>query len=199
MVPKMSVVGPSRVFVDANVLYSRTLLDWVGLLASDVDAPPFRVYWSEDVLAEATYHLRKKHPDWDGRAVARARSLLEATFEGGRVEDYRPVVSLSPRDPGDAHVAAAAAACEAHYLLTQNAKHFDDDATCYDVVTADEFFVLLDDASPDNVREAVARQMRYWCGKREEALLPEHLEKAGCPLFAERVRRHQWAIGGIRI
>ena len=59
-------VGPHGVFVDANVLYSRTLRDWLGLLYTLPEYPLFQVYWSEDVLAETLYNLRRSHPEWPG-------------------------------------------------------------------------------------------------------------------------------------
>lgn len=56
-------LGPHGVLVDANVLYSKTLGDWLGLLYTIPEIPPFQVFWTEDVLAEAIYHLRRNHPD----------------------------------------------------------------------------------------------------------------------------------------
>lgn len=44
----------TRVLVDANVLYSRTLRDWLALLYLESDSF-FSVYWTEDILAEAMY------------------------------------------------------------------------------------------------------------------------------------------------
>lgn len=66
----MSGTGHHRVFVDSNVFYSRTMRDWIGLLYVTGETPPFHVLWSEDVLADVLHHLRKKHPDWDGAAIA---------------------------------------------------------------------------------------------------------------------------------
>lgn len=60
----------------------------------------------------------------------------------------------------------------------------------------DEFFILVDDSVGSLVREATKAQMDYWCAKRGEALLPDYLERAKCPDFAQRVRRHQAIIGG---
>lgn len=40
------IFGPQRVFVDANVWYSRTLRDWLGMLYTTPDTPPFVVCWS---------------------------------------------------------------------------------------------------------------------------------------------------------
>lgn len=78
-----------RVFLDANVLYSRTVRDWLGLLYIDeVFEPPFHAFWSEDVLAEAMYHLRQNNPTWDGAKVAVVRDRIAGTFEDGRVTDF---------------------------------------------------------------------------------------------------------------
>src|SRR5690606_18540634 len=75
--------GQYRVFVDANVWYSRALRDWFGMLYTKPDTPPFAVYWTEDVLAELVYHLRREHPDWPGRRITRIRDLMAGTFEAG--------------------------------------------------------------------------------------------------------------------
>lgn len=81
----------AAVFVDANVPYSKTLRDWLGLLYTDQErVAPFQVFWSEDVLAEAMYHLRKHHPDWEGGKVPAIRDHIAQTFEvaGGEVVEF---------------------------------------------------------------------------------------------------------------
>lgn len=59
-----SVLNPGRwvIFVDSNVWYSRTLRERLGMLYVTPEAPPFHVQWTDDVLAELLYHLRKRHP-----------------------------------------------------------------------------------------------------------------------------------------
>lgn len=192
----MSSPGPLIVFVDANVLYSRTLRDWLGLIQLERLPPIYAVLWSEDVLAEVIYHLRRQHPTWDGRTITRVRDLIAGTFQDGRVENFRIDGSYSGPDPLDQHVHAAATACGADYLLTVNTDDFSGEpASPYEVVHPDSFFCLVDDAAADAVRRVVRRQMAYWSGQREESLLPEYLIRAGCPLFAERIHRHQGVIG----
>ena len=44
--------GAASVFVDANVWYSRTRRDWLGMLYTVPEVPAFQVHWTEDVLAE---------------------------------------------------------------------------------------------------------------------------------------------------
>lgn len=105
-------------FVDANVLYSRTLRDWLALLRGDSSGELYTVYWSEDVLAEAIYHLRRNHRDWSGGKITRIRDLLAAAFEGGRVDDFTIDGSFPGSDADDEHVHAAAVACSAEIILT---------------------------------------------------------------------------------
>ena len=52
----------NRVLLDANIWYSRTLTDWFFLIYLSSERPPFLILWSEDILAEAHYHLRKTIP-----------------------------------------------------------------------------------------------------------------------------------------
>ncbi|GMA19864.1 PIN domain-containing protein [Arsenicicoccus piscis] len=195
----MSGFGVVRVFVDANVLYSRTLRDWLFLMALETSPPPYGVYWSEDVLAEVVHNLRKSYPDWDAAQTGRIRQLLMRSFEGGLVDDFVVDGSFTGSDAADAHVHAAATRCHASFLLTSNVRDFDPDSEGlpYEVITPDDFFVLVDDTVPTLVRAVTVSQMDYWAKRRPEARLPHYLRKAGCENFAERVRRHQARIGGL--
>jgi hypothetical protein len=189
---------PQTILVDANVLYSRTLRDWLALIYLE-DAGLFRVCWTTDILAETLHHLRKKHPNWDGAKIEAARRHIEGTFLDGRIADFVVDESFQGKDPGDAHVHAAAIACAADMLLTFNASDFlpsgiDADELSYEVWHPDEFFVLIDDSAPHVVREVTARQVKYWFEQRGEADLCRHLRDAGVPKFADRVRRHLLAL-----
>lgn len=187
-------IGPHSVFVDANVIFSRTVRDWLGLLYTESHGSLFQVFWTEDVLAEAMYHLRKKHPGLSGQQVARVRDLIAGTFEVGRVTDFAIDPGWVGTDPHDAHVHAAATACGADILLTANQRDFDDDSATYSVYSPDEFFVLVEESAPDIVKAAVRSNLRYWMTKQCEPHLPLSLKTAGCPVFAERVRRHLLAL-----
>lgn len=187
----MSVPGLHRVFVDSNVLYSRTQRDWLALLYLAGDL--FQIYWSEDVLAETLYHLRREHPDWDGEKTAKVRDHIAGTFEVGRVDSYVIDGSFTGADQHDAHVHAAARACNADILLTNNVKHFKEDPTgaAYEVMSPDGFFCLVDDSHPHIVAEATSRQLTYWWQRDGECHLPDMLSRADCGNFGERVRIHQ--------
>jgi len=89
-------------------------------------------------------------------------------------------------------VHAAAVACGAGILLTCNVSDFvwDEDTAPYDVLHPDAFLTLLDDSAPELIRAATLSMNQYWFSKTGSANLPARLKKAGCPEFAERVRRH---------
>lgn len=188
------MAGLHRVFVDSNVLYSRTLRDWLALLYLEGDL--FQVFWSEDVLAEVIYHLRRDHPEWDGARLTTIHDKIAATFEVGRITDYAVDGRFTGSDRNDAHVDAAARAADADILLTANTGDFleDPDGESYEVLAPDDFYCLVDDSAPSIVRRATTRQLLHWLRRSGESNLPQSLELAGCPEFAERIRRHQLTI-----
>ena len=67
---------------------------------------------------------------------------------------------------------------------------WDEDTAPYDVLHPDAFLTLLDDSAPELIRAATLSMNQYWFSKTGSANLPARLKKAGCPEFAERVRRH---------
>ena len=188
----MQGTGQYSAFVDANVWFSRTLRDWLGMLYTVPESPPFVVHWTEDVLAELIYHLRKSNPGWSGDRITGIRDRLAGTFEAGRVERFEIDATYRGRDTGDAHVHAAALACRADVLITCNADDFtwDENTSSYEVMHPDHFLVLVDDSSPELVAAVVSQMCAYWVGRRGEANLTASLRKADCPQFAERVLAH---------
>lgn len=184
-----------RVLVDANVLFSRTLRDWLALIHLSEEGQLYTVHWTEDILAEALYWLRRKHPHWEGSKTSTVRDRIAGTFEGGRVTDFAIDGSFPGTDPNDQHVHAAALACDADIVLTNDdgfvSSAADPDELPYEVFEPDAFFVLADDSAPHIIRSVTREQTRYWCGKRGRAQLTQYLEAAGCEEFARRVRKHQ--------
>ncbi|WP_202878800.1 PIN domain-containing protein [Ornithinimicrobium ciconiae] len=179
-----------RVLVDANVFYSRTVRDWLGLMYTTPEVEPFLVCWTEDIMAELLYHLRKNHPGWNGGRIVAVRDQICGTFEAGRVRDYAGT-NESVRDPGDAHVAAAAIACGADMLLTFDVDDFvSSDELPYEVWTPDDFFVLVNESSPSLIASCVEKQIQYWSRKREDVDLVEMLQRAHCPKFADVILGH---------
>ncbi|MGW4088462.1 PIN domain-containing protein [Nocardia sp. NPDC004750] len=183
----------TNVLVDANVLYSRTLRDWLALLYLQPGNEMFEVMWTDDIMAEFHYHLRKKNPLLDDAQVGGIRRRLEHTFKTGRITGYTIDKSVTYPDVGDAHVHCAAVHAAIDILLTNNDKHFTQmDELPYEIYTADEFFELVDDSAPRIVRAVTAKQLVYYVRNSDtsSAGLPERLKAAGAPAFAERVRKH---------
>lgn len=102
---------PTGVFVDANVLFSRTLRDWLFLLRNETHGSMFTVCTSEDVIAETMYSIRREIPSMAGAQLTRIHDLISTQVDD-RVTDYA-IYGVSPvADPHDAHVHAAAVASE---------------------------------------------------------------------------------------
>ena len=188
----MSAHPYHTVLVDANVWYSRTLRDWVCMLATEAEGDLYTVLWTDDILTECTYHLRKANPRWEGGKISRIRESIEEVFPDGRVRDF--VVEDGPRDEGDLHVHAAAVAGGADFVLTMNVKDFPGGDECpYEVYTPGEFFTLVWDAAPGLVERVSRKMERYWSRKGHPYSIAERLrsaeKSAAMREFARRVAR----------
>ena len=83
-----------RVLVDANVLASRILTDWLFHLRK-CNRGMFSILWTRDIQAEAIRAMRKKHPEWSGSAIERRFKMMEALIDDTVCLLY---TSPSPRD-----------------------------------------------------------------------------------------------------
>ena len=189
-----------RVFVDANVLYSRTLRDWIFLLKLNGSGNMFQLHCTEDVLAEALYHLRRDHPKWRGFQTSSIRqAMVDALDE--IVTDFDPTIDYPGADPNDRHVHAAAVACRADILVTgdQGLLNMPDQSSLpYEIYSPDEFFVQVDDSSPLLVMRVTEEQRVFWAAKKRHKGLVVALEKAGCPQFGARVQKHLKTLSGVK-
>lgn len=184
----------TTVLVDANVFYSRTLRDWLSLCHLRGPDGWFEVKWTEDIMAEVVYRLRRDHATWSDQQVGGVRDRLVETFGAGRVAGYAIDPDVPYPDIFDAHVHAAAIHAGVDFLLTADSgfeelgERLDD--LPYEVHSADSFFCLLDDSSPRSIRAVTDEQLNYWLQRGRPFNLCTHLERAGAPEFAERVRGH---------
>jgi predicted nucleic acid-binding protein len=188
---------PPLAFLDANVLYSRTLRDWICQLSLS-DEEPFRVCWTEDVLAEMLYHLRRDHPELTEQATGGIRRRLEEYFPEGIVTGYDPARVPAPSDTNDWHVVAAAVEARAAYLVTCDQELLAERGKYeqhLDMLHADDFLVLQLDTHPRLVDSRLKDQIAYlmvryandtYAQLRERAL--GQLEKAEATIFAGRLR-----------
>lgn len=184
----------SRVFVDSNVLASKTLRDWLFLVQQD-SGGMYSTYTSHDVLTEAVRVQRRRHPKLNGDLPAKMQAALRKNMTEV-LEDFPGDVVFGGTDPDDHHIHAAALACRADIVLTSNGRDFGDpDALGYEVLTPDEFFVLADDSAPQVIRRVVLTQLEYWQRIEGARPLDEALVAADCGKFAARVRPYILSVG----
>ncbi len=190
---------PPRAFVDSNVLASRTLRDWIFLLRNEVPGM-YELWGSLDIVAEAIRVVRRQHPDAGGDITAGLTELLHANLNEVLTR-YPAARDFAGSDPDDQHVHAAAVACGASYLITDNPSDFGDpDELPYELYTADDFFCLVDDGAGSHVLEVTRKQAAYWQSRRAEGHTTKPLDvalaDAGCSQFAARVTNHLRVLAG---
>ncbi|WP_293954136.1 hypothetical protein [uncultured Corynebacterium sp.] len=69
-----------RVFVDANILFSKTLMDWLFLLRN-ANEGMFQVHTTEDVIAEVISNFRKRTPRRQGCQTKRRSDLIRVSLD----------------------------------------------------------------------------------------------------------------------
>jgi hypothetical protein len=151
---------------------------------------------SRDVIVEALNTLRNMHPEWPGSATSQLMDAFLDVFD--IVDDFDATIPYTGPDPHDRHVHAAAVAAGAAFLLSDDRgfARMESDELPYEVITADQFFVLVDDSTPHFVAAATQNQINYWTSRKKKADLEEHLIAAGCPVFATRVAAHVKVLAG---
>ncbi|WP_417235294.1 PIN domain-containing protein [Arthrobacter sp.] len=177
-----------RVFVDANVLLSRTLRDWLFMLRQETRGGIFQLHTTWDVITEAGARLRDNYPladgDLLGLLIERIKDNVDeilTAFPGGAVEGIA--------DEGDWHVHHAAQSCRADILLTED-KGFTSDDTHYEVYSCDEFFLEIGRSAPAAVTRVVKKQTAHWARYPDAKQLPDALRDAQCHGFADMILGH---------
>lgn len=179
---------------DANVLHPRTLRDWLMLLRDTSEGGMFRLAYTEDIMTETLYHLRRNNRDFSGGVISSVRDNIVGVMDI-RIRDYPSGQDAEQiADPFDRHIHAAAVAGEADCIIT-NDHGFTElsvdvrDQLEYEIYTPDEFFVLVDDSSPSLVRATVKRQINYRSQRANSDFdFVRALLDSGCPGFAARVK-----------
>jgi len=112
-----------RIFLDANVLYSKVLMP---LFLDMAEAKIVTYLWSDEVMNEFEKNRIKKHPTHSAQISSTVKDIRNA-FSGGEVvaADYAAVkASLVKTDLKDRHVLAAASVAGAQRLITFNISDF---------------------------------------------------------------------------
>ena len=179
----------SVVLADANILFSRTLRDYV-LYAADEGA--IEVRWSQEILAEMSRNLRENlglSPD----STSRLERLMNDYIEYALVEvdpgDLAAVESVE-MDAKDRHVLAAALSADADILLTDNTKDFPASWMAeqgMELLTAGELLIRLAGSFPDKMRAAHAKTVRF--SPKPEAGILATLESIVGTYAADAIRK----------
>lgn len=183
------------VLFDTNILFSRILRDTVVHLHFH---EAFRICWTEDIMAELVYRLRRTYPEWNENQVGGVRRNLIDAIGPDPITGYPATGHADISDPFDSHLDAAAEYDRANYVVTMDKKALvpDPDRTTYEFCPIDEFLVLCDDSMPELVSRALLTNIGYHVkraqrlGLDEVPTFPEKYEKADAPEFAGRVRAH---------
>lgn len=188
----MAIVRPHSVLPDANIWCSATLHTWFGLIASETIGS-WSFHWTEDILAEAVYHRRKRFPRASSQQIEALRDRLMASMGENRISRFPIDESVTYPDEYDAHVHSAAIHEGIAIIVTNDRAGFaglypDPDDCPYEVHSADDFLTLVADSAPQVVDAAITSQLAYWTGKGHSFSLPEKLRRADAPHFAEYVR-----------
>lgn len=179
-----------RVFVDANILYSRTLRDWTFLLRNSTENM-FQLHSTRDTISEAIASYRKKHPTAPGHAIANIEETITECLDE-LVREFPGDLAFDGRDQHDYHIHAAAVSSQADILLTCNESTdftTTPDEQHYEVFHPDDFFLLIADSKPQCIKQVARRQTEYWTNRPNHQQLDDVLRKSHCPNFAKRVRQ----------
>ncbi len=100
--------------------------------------------WSESILSEVAHALSKPSFNLSKEQIDRRLNYMRNHFEEALVTDYEVLIPAMGCHQGDRHVLAAAVRCEADAIVTNNTRHFPDEALRpfgIERLTADDFLL----------------------------------------------------------
>lgn len=184
------------VLLDTNILMSKTLRDWIFLLAQESDYRLFTPYVSTGIMDEYGYHTRQRNPTindaviqtWKHQITDSCLSIIK-NFPVDKPKEYP--------DTHDLHVHAAAQHGGMHALVTNDHELLDyastdeaQDIQNYETLSADDFLMQLTKyAHPSLFAQVYLVQESYARSKdHTEIDIPRALERAGAGQFARYLR-----------
>ena len=190
------VASKYSVLLDTNILMSKTLRDWILLLAVKSEYEFFTPHVSSGIMDEFGYHVRRASP-----------AISDVVLENWKQQIIRSCIScisgfpveapVSFPDTDDLHVHAAAQHGAMHALVTDDRKLLDYASTeeaqniqNYETLSADDFLMQLTEyAHPSLFAEVYLFQESYARSKGfTEIDIPRALERAGAGQFARYLR-----------
>ena len=147
------LVAPFRVVLDACVLYPMHLRD---VLLQAAREGMYQVYWSTEILDEATRNLVANSQMEEPKAARLVRVMSES-FPEAAVTDYEHLIGAMRNDPKDRHVMAAAVKAGAQVIVTENLRDFSPLPDGVEAQSADEFLCNLFDLDPERMMLALEK------------------------------------------
>lgn len=188
----MAPLISNSVLPDANIWVSQTLHSWFCLIAAETRGD-WRFYWTEDILAEAVYHRRRRFTETNSKQIEDLRDRLVKTIGENRITHFPFDSTVVVPDENDAHIHNAAVHAGISIIVSDNLKDFeniykDADDCPYEVYSSDDFLMLVAASAPDVIDAVAKLQHDYHAQKGKSFSLPKKLDRAGCPCFGEHVR-----------
>jgi len=145
-----AVLDMNSTVLDANVLYSSMLRDFLLWLAADDVFTPF---WSEEIQNEWTRKALENCPNVTPEKLARTCQNMNTHFPEGCVRGYEFITPMPQLpDPNDQHVLAVAIHIKAKYIVTFNLDDFPQtilQSHGIGVLSPDDFAVRVIREDPD--------------------------------------------------
>jgi predicted nucleic acid-binding protein len=172
--------SPTRVLLDANVLFSQPLRDVLLAAAATGWVQP---YWSAQILRETCRSLVRTGRASEGEAQS-LREELQRAYPAALVTGHEALIPAMGNHPADRHVAAAAHHAGVPLIVTRNLHDFRKLPPVLKAVSPDALLLDLFERDPAAMEALLRRQPGAEGGLA--GLLAE-LHKI-VPRFAKRVR-----------
>ncbi len=169
--------------LDACVLFPASLRD---TLLRTAQADLYRMQLTDDILEEVQRNLQKK-----GMPEIKAQRLvttIKEQFSDAFVAHHRPLIASMPNNEKDRHVLAAAVACRAQVIVTQNLKDFPEEILSSFEIAAqspDKFLVHLLYLHRESMIEILIKQAGNLRAPSMTVLEVLDTLKLHVPMFAE--------------
>lgn len=179
------ISAPFRVVLDANVIFPFTIRDTLLRAAA---LGMYQVYWSEEILAEATRNLIATSRMNEEQA-AHLMAAMRNAFPEANVSGYEVLIPAMLNDSKDRHVAAVAVKVGAEVIVTSNLKDFHPMPDGVEAQSPDDFLLNLLDLASQDVIKLLRRQATAL--KRPPVTLDDLLTGLGktVPRFEQAVQR----------
>ena len=147
-------VAPTRVVLDANVLFPFTLRDTLLRAAGEGFFEPL---WSEEILDEMRRNLVSMGTTTAEQAT-RLMAVMQRAFPEALVSGHEALTPTMPNQAKDRHVAAAAVHAQSVVIVTDNLRDFRELPPGIVAISSDTFLSQLVDLDPSRMVALVKAQ-----------------------------------------